>query len=36
VYFIFCFAMSRYSQSLEASLGAGQSRAADAAGKGAA
>jgi hypothetical protein len=26
VYFIFCFAMSRYSQALEASLGAAQSR----------
>jgi general L-amino acid transport system permease protein len=36
VYFIFCFAMSRYSQALEASLGAAQSRTANAAGKGAA
>ena len=34
VYFIFCFAMSRYSQALEASLGAAQSRTGTAAGKG--
>jgi len=34
VYFLFCFAMSRYSQALEASLAAGQSRTT--AGKGAA
>jgi len=34
VYFVFCFAMSRYSQALEASLGAAQSRTT--AGKGAA
>ena len=34
VYFVFCFAMSRYSQALETSLGAGQSRTADAPGKG--
>jgi general L-amino acid transport system permease protein len=36
VYFIFCFAMSRYSQALEASLGAAQGRTVNAAGKGAA
>jgi len=36
VYFIFCFAMSRYSQALEVSLGAAQSRTANTAGKGAA